>query len=71
METVHLEQADLDVGALVSVTRLAIRDTRYYHIHRRKVPLTEVYPSISENFPAMYTGEAEASRRHQHAVELR
>ena len=34
---------------------VTVRKTRDMHIRRRRVPLSEVYSSISENFHLMYT----------------
>jgi hypothetical protein len=38
---------------------VTIHNTRYYHIRRRRVPLAEGYPLISENLHIAYANETE------------
>jgi hypothetical protein len=38
---------------------VTIRSTIYYHIHRRRVPLAEIYSSISASLHVTYTDENE------------
>ena len=38
---------------------MTIHKVIYYRIHRRRVPLTEIYSSISANLHVMYTEENE------------
>jgi hypothetical protein len=38
---------------------VTIRSTIYYHIHRRRVPLAEIYSSISANLHVAYADENE------------
>ena len=40
---------------------MTIRNARYYHIRRRRVPPAENYSSISENFHTTYVDETEES----------
>ena len=54
--------------------RVTIHNTRYYHICRRRVPLAEVYSSISKNFRIACTNETgqsgiEATRVHSRVEE--
>ena len=53
---------------------MTIHNTRYYHICRRRVPLAEVYSSISKNFRIACTNETgqssiEATRTHSRVEE--
>ena len=38
---------------------MTIHNTRYYYIRRRRVPLVEVYSSISENLRIAHADETE------------
>jgi hypothetical protein len=38
---------------------VTIRSAIYYHIHRRRVPLAEIYSSISANLHVVYADENE------------
>jgi hypothetical protein len=40
---------------------VTIRSAIYYRIHRRRVPLAEIYSSISANLHVAYTDENEES----------
>jgi len=47
-------------AVLAAVSRMywvTVHKTRDINIHRRRVPLAEVYCSVSENFPLVWTNE--------------
>jgi hypothetical protein len=53
----NIQQA---IGLSFSMSEwVTIRNARYYHIRRRRVPLSEVYSSISAVFRIACTNEAE------------